>query len=195
MRPYFEYIEGINFKEKTRNKLSKYIMKNLDNFVRSASPPTKYGSYDWNWFLPQEFMPRDLIDEVGSRMKIKVSYEILGQTPYTRGKIHIDRIVPNVPPRVTLLNFPIYPLDNLKFGPTRFYELLEGNTKEDYDSCVFDQKCEVDYSKGKPVLFNLQRYHNAWNDVNDHRFSVQLTTDKTFEEIIELYDQNELFEL
>ena len=195
MRPYFQYLEGIAFKEETRVKISEIIMSNLDNFIRSASPPTKYGSYDWNWFLPQNLMPRDLIDEVGNRMKIPVSYEILGQTPFTRGKIHVDRIVPNLPPRVTLLNFPIYPLDNTIFGPTRFYELLEGDPKQDYDSCVFEQKAEVDYSVGKPVVFNLQRYHNAWNDVNDHRFNVQLCTNKTMDELMDLYDNNELYEI
>lgn len=194
MKPYFAYIDGISFQQETREKLANFIMSNLDNFMRSGSPPTKYGSYDWNWFLPQEFMPRHLIDEVGDRIKIPVSYEILGQTPYTRGKIHVDRIVPNVPPRVCLLNFPIYPLDNSVFGPTKFFDLLEGNTSVDYESCKFELKAETDYSLNKPVLFNLQEYHCAWNDVNDHRFNVQLTTSKTFEEVYDLYQQGELFD-
>lgn len=193
MRPYFEYIDGINFSNETRKKLAEYVMSNLQLFNRSSTKLSSTGTYDWNWFLYQKDIPTDLMDEVGKRFKIPVNYEILGQTPYTNGRIHIDRIVPNVPPRISLINFPIYPLDFNKVGPTKYWDLISGTT-DDYDNAVFEFKCEVDYSIGKPVIFNLQKYHNAVNDVNDHRFNAQFTTDVPFEEIIELYDKGQLFE-
>lgn len=193
MRPYFEYVDGINFTKETREKLADYVMSNLHLFNRSSTKLSSTGTYDWNWFLYRKDIPTELMDEVGKRFKIPVSYEILGQTPYTNGRIHLDRIVAGVPPRISLINFPIYPLDFNKVGPTKYWELISGTT-DDYDNAVFEFKCEVDYSIGKPVIFNLQKYHNAVNDVNDHRFNAQFTTDVPFEEIIELYDKGQLFE-
>lgn len=193
MRPYFEYVDGINFSNNTRIKLADYVMNNLHLFNRSSTKLSSTGSYDWNWFLYQKDIPMDLMDEVGKRFKIPVNYEILGQTPYTNGRIHIDRIVPGIPSRISLMNFPIYPLDFNQVGPTKYWELVQGTT-DDYDNAVFDFKCEVDYSLGKPVIFNLQKYHNAVNNVKDHRFNAQFTTELPFEEIIDLYDRGELFE-
>jgi hypothetical protein len=193
MRPYFEYVKGINFTDETRKKLADYVMKNLHLFNRSSTKLSSTGTYDWNWFLYQSNIPTDLMDEVGKRFKIPVNYEILGQTPYTTGRIHIDRIVPNIPPRISLINFPIYPLDFNKIGPTRYWDLIDGTT-DDYDNAVFDFKCEVDYSLRLPVIFNLQQYHSAVNEVNDHRFNAQFTTELPFEEIVYLYDKGQLFE-
>jgi len=52
----------------------------------------------------------------------------------------------------------------------------------------------VDYTTGvECVIFNLQEYHCAWNDRNDHRFSIQFTTDLPFDEIVNLYDTGKLF--
>jgi hypothetical protein len=193
MRPYFEYIEGINFEEDTRTKLSSYVMNNLDLFERSGSKPTKkYGKYDWNWFLPRDHMPKHLMDELGKKFKIPVTYEILGQSSWTDGKIHVDRIIEGIPPRITLINFPIYPLEPELFGPTRFWKLTEGKYV-DYDNAKFELQAEVDYTKKLPVIFNLQEYHNAVNLRDDHRFNAQFTTNLPFDEIISLYDSGDLF--
>lgn len=193
MEPYFKYVEGINFKKETREQIADYFLTNFNLFVPSSSKPTKkFGEYDWNFFLPKEHMPAHLLSEVGDRFKIPVTYDIIGQQPYTNGKIHVDRIMPGIPPRVTLINFPIYPLDPKDFGPTRYWELVEG-TYEDYDNAVFDLKAEVDYTKELPVIFNLQKYHNAVNMRNDYRFNAQFTTDLPFEVVVDLYNKGELF--
>ena len=193
MRPYFEYIKGINFKDETLKSLSSYVMDNLSLFERSGSKPTtKYGKYDWNWFLPRNHIPYELMDEIGKQFKIPVTYEILGQSEHTDGKIHVDRIVEGLPPRITLINFPIYPLDPSLFGPTRFWKLTSG-TYDDYDNATFELQAEVDYTKRLPVIFNLQEYHNAVNLRNDHRFNAQFTTDLPFDEIVHLYDTGNLF--
>ena len=193
MRPYFEYIEGLDFTATTRAALSTYVMENLDLFNRSSTKLNKYGTYDWNWFLYGKDIPTVLMDEVGKRFKIPVRYEILGQTPYTNGRKHIDRIVEGVPPRISLINFPIYPLDYNKIGPTQFWNLLSGTT-DDYDNAEFELACEVDYSLQKPVIFNLQQYHNALNDCDDHRFNAQFTTNLSFNNLMDLYDKGQLFE-
>jgi len=193
MYPYFQYVEGINFKIETRNALADNILSNAENYKRSANYRTnKYGKYDWNWFCPRHLIPTELMDEVGKRFLIPVSYEILGQTPYTEGKIHIDRKVEGLPPRVTLINFPIYPFDMNTYGPTNFFELTEGSYA-DYDNATFTLKASVDYKKNLPVIFNLQEYHNAVNDTNDFRFNAQFTTGLEFDEILELYNTNKLF--
>ena len=54
MRPYFEYLTGIDFKEETRSKLASYVMENLNLFERSGSKPTtKYTTtvrpWDFRW--------------------------------------------------------------------------------------------------------------------------------------------------
>ena len=133
------------------------------------------------------------MDEIGKKFKIPVTYEILGQSEHTNGKIHVDRVIEGLPPRITLINFPIYPLDPSLFGPTRFWKLVDG-TYNDYDNAKFEMQAEVDYKKQLPVIFNLQEYHNAVNLRNDHRFNAQFTTHIPFDEIIELYDKNKLFD-
>jgi len=194
MKPYFQYVEGIQFKKETRRKLAENILKNAEDYIRSSNDhANKYGKYDWNWFCPSDLMPTELMDEIGKRFKIPVSYEILGQTPYTDGKIHIDRLVPGLPPRVSLINFPIYPFDMTTYGPTNFFKLLEGSYT-DYDNAVFEKQCSVDYKHNLPVIFNLQEYHNAVNNTNDYRFNAQFTTDLPFEQVCELYEKNELFD-
>ena len=192
MEPYFKYIEGIDFTPETRQKIADNIMVNRENYFRSGTKEDKFGFYDWNWFCPRKLMPRDLMDEVGKRFNVPVSYEILGQTPYTDGKIHIDKQIPDNPPRETLINFPIYPLSNDIFEPTNFFK-LESGTYIDYDNAVFKLKASTDYSLGLPVIFNLQEFHNAVNNRDDYRFSCQFTTDLTFEEIVNIYNQGELF--
>jgi hypothetical protein len=183
MRPYFEYVKGINFSEETRKKLADNILSNAEDYIRSANyRHNKYGKYDWNWFCPRNLIPTDL----------PVHYEILGQTPYTDGKIHIDRKVEGLPPRVTLINFPIYPFDMSIYGPTNFFKLIEGSYG-DYDNAIFEKQCSVDYKHNLPVIFNLQEYHNAVNDTNDYRFNCQFTTDLEFKDLVELYDNEELF--
>lgn len=194
MTPYFEYVEGINFTKETRKQLADNILSNAENYIRSSNDHVnKHGKYDWNWFCPRNLIPTNLMDEVGKRFNIPVSYEILGQTPYTDGKIHIDRKVPGLPPRVSLINFPIYPFDMNNYGPTNFFELKEGSYT-DYDNAVFEKKCSVDYSKNLPVIFNLQEFHNAVNDTNDYRFNAQFTIDLPFEEVVSLYRKGELFD-
>tara|TARA_B000000532_G_scaffold239845_1_gene229908 strand:+ start:311 stop:895 length:585 start_codon:yes stop_codon:yes gene_type:complete len=194
MEPYFKYVEGINFTPETRKKLADNILSNAEDYIRSANyRHNKYGKYDWNWFCPRELMPTELMDEVGKRFNIPVSYEILGQTPYTDGKIHIDRKVEGLPPRVTLINFPVYPFDMSIYGPTNFFKLTKGSYS-DYDNATFELQCSVDYSHNLPVIFNLQEYHNAVNDTNDYRFNAQFTTDLEAEEIFELYDSGKLFD-
>jgi hypothetical protein len=194
MYPYFEYVEGINFTQETRSKLADNILSNAENYIRSANyRVNKYGKYDWNWFCPRDLIPTELMDEVGKRFNIPVAYEILGQTPFTNGKIHTDRVVPGLPPRISLINFPIYPMNMDVYGPTNFFDLVEG-TYEDYDNAVFELKCSVDYSKNLPVVFNLQEYHNAVNDTNDYRFNAQFTTELPFEEVVALYRKGELFD-
>jgi hypothetical protein len=192
MEPYFKYIEGIDFTPETRQKIADNIMSNRENYFRSGTKEDKFGFNDWNWFCPKDLMPRDLMDEVGKRFKIPISYEILGQTPYTYGKIHIDKKIPNNPPRETLINFPIYPLNKDIFSPTNFFELKSGSY-DDYDNAVFKLKASVDYSLGLPVIFNLQEFHNAVNPKDDYRFNCQFTTDLTFKEIVNIYNQGELF--
>lgn len=193
MRPYFEYVEGINFTDETRKKLAENILSNAEDYGRSATyNKNKYGKYDWNWFCPRDLIPTELMDEVGKRFKIPVAYEILGQTPYTDVKIHIDRKVEGLPPRVTLINFPIYPFDMDTYGATNFFKMTSGDYR-DYDNATFELQCSVDYKRNLPVIFNLQEYHNAVNDTNDYRFNCQFTTGLEFEELIELYDTNQLF--
>ena len=113
-------------------------------------------------------------------------------TAITDGKIHIDRKVEGLPPRVTLINFPIYPFDMSIYGPTNFFKLIEGSYG-DYDNAIFEKQCSVDYKHNLPVIFNLQEYHNAVNDTNDYRFNCQFTTDLEFKDLVELYDNEELF--
>lgn len=193
MYPYFEYVHGINFTETTRRKLADNILSNAENYIRSANYHTnKHGKYDWNWFCPRDLMPTELMDEVGKRFLIPVSYEILGQTPWTDGKIHIDRKVEGLPPRVTLINFPVYPFDMSTYGPTNFFELVEG-TYTDYDNARFELRASVDYKHNLPVIFNLQEYHNAVNNTDDFRFNAQFTTDLEFDEILDLYKNKKLF--
>jgi|TARA_B110000977_G_scaffold135648_1_gene172529 hypothetical protein len=193
MEPYFKYVEGINFTEKTRKKLADNILSNAENYMRSSNDhANKHGKYDWNWFCPRNLIPTELMDEVGKRFCIPVSYEILGQTPYTNGKIHIDRKVEGLPPRVTLINFPIYPFDMNTYGPTNFFELVEGRYT-DYDNAKFELRASVDYKYNLPVIFNLQEYHNAVNDTNDFRFNAQFTTALEGPEIFELYNSGKLF--
>jgi hypothetical protein len=193
MEPYFKYVEGINFTPETRKKLADNILSNAEDYIRSANyRHNKYGKYDWNWFCPRNLIPTELMDEVGKRFNIPVSYEILGQTPYTDGKIHTDRKVEGLPPRVTLINFPIYPFDMSVYGPTNFFKLIEGSYS-DYDNAVFELQCSVDYSHNLPVIFNLQEYHNAVNDTDDYRFNCQFTTDLEGPEIFELYNSGKLF--
>ena len=193
MRPYFQVINELSFTKQTRKNIWKHLEDNLDNFCRSTGETDVHGKYDWNWFCPRELMPTELMDEVGKRFKIPVAYEILGQTPYTDGKIHIDRKVEGLPPRVTLINFPVYPFDMNVYGPTNFFKLTDGSYS-DYDNATFELQCSVDYSHNLPVIFNLQEYHNAVNDTNDYRFNAQFTTDLEAEEIFELYDSGKLFD-
>ena len=193
MEPYFKYVEGINFTPETRSKLADNILSNAEDYIRSANyRHNKYGKYDWNWFCPRNLIPTELMDEVGKRFNIPVSYEILGQTPYTDGKIHTDRKVEGLPPRVTLINFPIYPFDMSVYGPTNFFKLTNGSYA-DYDNATFELQCSVDYSHNLPVIFNLQEYHNAVNDANDYRFNAQFTTALEGPEIFELYNSGKLF--
>ena len=192
MEPYFKLIEGIDFTQETRQKIADNVLANCDNYFRSGTKEDKFGFNDWNWFCPRDLMPRDLMDEVGKRFKIPVAYELLGQTPYTYGKIHIDKQIPTNPPRETLINFPIYPLNKDLFSPTNFFQ-LESGTYDDYDNAVFKLKASVDYSIGLPVIFNLQEFHNAVNPGSDYRFNVQFTTDIPFQELVNIYNQGELF--
>lgn len=194
MFPYFEYVEGINFTQQTRIKLAENILSNAENYIRSSNDhANKYGKYDWNWFCPRNLIPIKLMDEVGKRFKIPVEYEILGQTPFTNGKIHIDRIIPGLPPRISLINFPIYPMNMNIYGPTNFFKLTKGSYS-DYDNAIFELQCSVDYSKNLPVIFNLQEYHNAVNNIDDYRFNAQFTTDIPFIELVKLYRKNKLFD-
>ena len=195
MRPYFQVVNELGFTQQTRKNIWKHLEDNLDNFCRSTGETDVHGKYDWNWFLPNQYIPKDLAKEVTDRLCIPYSYEVLGQTPFTQGKIHKDRIdEPPCPPRISLLNFPIYPLEAENFGPTKYWKKLYGDEHKDYDGCVWEHVCEVDYTTGvECVIFNLQEYHCAWNDRHDHRFSIQFTTDLPFDEIVNLYDTGKLF--
>lgn len=194
MNDYFCYIEGINFSKKTSEKLGKHCLDTFHLFKRSASrKTTKYGEYDFNYFALPDNIPIDLMDEVGKRFKIPVSYEILGQEPMTDGKIHIDRKIPGYPPRETLIMFPVYPFEKENVGPTQFFELKEGSYL-DYENAIFEFKCEVDWSLGLPTILNLQKYHCAQNLRHDFRFAAQFTTDIKFQEMVLLYKSGELFE-
>jgi|TARA_B110000858_G_C17630120_1_gene393136 hypothetical protein len=192
MEPYFKYIEDINFTPETRQKLADNIMSNHENYVRSGTKVDKFGFNGCNWFCPRELIPKDLMDEVGKRFKIPVAYEIIGQMPYIYTKIHVDGKVYGNPPRESLINFPIYPLNKDLTGPTNFFKLEDG-TYKDYDNASFKLKAIVDYSLGLPFIFNLQEYHNAVNARNDYRFHCQFTTDIPFKDIVNIYNQGELF--
>ncbi len=192
MRPYFEYVEGINFTDETRKKLAENILSNAEDYGRSATyNKNKYGKYDWNWFCPRDLIPTELMDEVGKRFKIPVAYEILGQTPYTVGKIHIDQYNPYVP-RISVISLPIYPQDRSKFGPTQFWTLQSG-TYENYDKAVFKNEYTATYETEDAIIFNLQEFHSALNETDDFRFHCQFSTDIPFDEIVKLYDTNQLF--
>ena len=194
MRPYFEYVKGINFSEETRKKLADNILSNAEDYIRSANyRHNKYGKYDWNWFCPRNLIPTDLMDEVGKRFKIPVHYEILGQTPFTIGKIHVDQKNPFVP-RVSVISIPVYPLDIRSFGPTKFWT-LESGEYSDYDNAKFKLQETINYTDHTAVIFNLLEYHNATNETNDYRFHCQFSTDIPFNEIVELYDKGKLFKL
>ena len=75
------------------------------------------------------------MDEVGKKFLVDVHYEILGQTPFTIGKIHVDQKNPFVP-RVSVISIPVYPLDIRSFGPTKFWT-LESGEYSDYDNAKF----------------------------------------------------------
>ena len=58
MRPYFQYVKGINFTQETRKKLADNILSNAEDYIRSANyKHNKYGKYDWNWFCPRNLIP------------------------------------------------------------------------------------------------------------------------------------------
>ena len=138
-------------------------------------------------------MPYELMDEVGKRFKIPISYEILGQEPMTDGKIHIDRRVPELPPRETLIMFPVYPFNLKDVGPTQFFDLTKGSY-EKYESATFELRCEIDWSVDLPAMLNLQEYHCAQNMRDDFRFGAQFTTDIPYNEMLLMYLSGELFE-
>tara|TARA_R110000744_G_scaffold148331_1_gene261351 strand:- start:674 stop:1078 length:405 start_codon:yes stop_codon:yes gene_type:complete len=130
--------------------------------------------------------------QLGSKFKIPLTHEILGTDPFTDGKIHKDRIVPNVPPRVSLVFFPVYPFNLNNVDSTNFYSLAKG-TYNDYDDAVFKKECAVDWAPGKPAILNLQEYHAAMNLRPDLRFAAQFTTTLTFYELVALNDIGELY--
>ena len=192
MRPYCQYVKGLSFTQETQDKLVEHILANKDNFAYTGTKPDKYGKTDWNWYCPKDYMPTELMDEVGKRFKVPVHYEILEQTPYTVGKIHIDQYNPYVP-RISVISLPIYPQDRSKFGPTQFWTLQSG-TYEDYDKAVFKNEYTATYETEDAIIFNLQEFHSALNETDDFRFHCQFSTDIPFNEIVELYDTNQLFD-
>lgn len=193
MLPYFKYIDYEYDRELTK-QIGQYCVDNFDKFVMSSSREcNKYGRYDYNYFLPREHMCTDLMNQLGHRFKVELTHEILGQDPFTDGKIHIDRVIPNVPPRISLVFFPIYPFDLNNIDSTNFYE-LESGSYDDYDTAVFKKRCGVDWSLGKPAILNLQEYHAAMNLRPDLRFAAQFTTDMSFEEMCELDANGELYD-
>jgi hypothetical protein len=193
MVPYFKYLNNYEYSKDTTAELGKYCKTNFDKFVMSSSREcNKYGRYDYNYFLPSVHMPTELMSELGKHFKIKLTHEILGQSAFTDGKIHIDRMVPGVPPRVSLIFFPIYPLNLENVDPTNWY-ILESGSYSEYDSAVFKKQASADWTLGKPALINLQEYHCAQNMRNDLRFAAQFTTDKTFDEMIEIDNKGELY--
>jgi len=191
MLPYFLKIKNLNFKEDVKKNLKEYVLKNLDKFDRNFNKvPYKYGSYDGNWYLPKQYMPFDLLDTIGNLFKIKISYEILAQSSFTNGRIHRDGNYPNLPPRSTVINFPIYP-DNCTIG-TKFYNLEEGSY-DDFDNAIWKEICEVTYEDNHPVILNTQKWHAVQNNVKEKRFCAQITTDLKFTEVVNLYIKNKLY--
>jgi hypothetical protein len=132
------------------------------------------------------------MNKLGSKFKIDLTHEILGQDPFTDGKIHIDRVIPNVPPRISLVMFPVYPFNLMNIDSTSFFTLEEGSYS-DYDDAVWKKQCAVDWAPGKPAILNLQEYHAAMNLRSDLRFAAQFTTALSFQELSDLDDQGELF--
>ena len=194
MNNYFHYVEGINFSKETSEKLGQYCLDTFHLMKRSASRKTvKYGEYDFNYFVTPDNIPTEMMDEVGKKFIIPVSYEILGQEPMTDGKIHIDRKIPGYPPRETLIMFPVYPFEKENIGPTQFFDLVKGSYS-DYENAEFEFKCEIDWTLGLPAILNLQEYHCAQNLRDDFRFAAQFTTDIEFDEMVLLYKSGELFE-
>ena len=193
MFPYFKYID-YPYETEVTQKIGQYCVENFDRFEMSSSKEcNKYGRYDYNYYLPRDHMCTDLMNELGSRFKITLTHEILGQAPFTDGKIHIDRIVPGVPPRIALIFFPVYPLDLMNMDSTNFYTLKSGSY-DDYDSAVFQKEAAVDWSLGRPAILNLQEYHAAMNLRGDLRFAAQFTTEFTFDELVALDEAGELYE-
>ena len=43
------------------------------------------------------------------------------------------------------------------------------------------------------MKYNLQEYNNAVNETKDYTFNCQFTTDLEFKDLVELYDNEELF--
>lgn len=192
MRPYFKYID-YEYDQSVANKIGQYCVDNFDKFMRSSSRQcNKYGRYDYNYFLPRDHMCTDLMNQLGNKFKVPLTHEILGQDPFTDGKIHIDRMIPGVPPRVSLVFFPVYPFDHMNIDPTNFYDLEKGSY-DDYDEAVWRKRCAVDWSHGRAAILNLQEYHSAINLRPDLRFAAQFTTDKTFDELVALDDAGELY--
>lgn len=193
MLPYFKFIDYPVSRGLTQ-QIGQYCINNVDKFVMSSSRQcNKYGRYDYNYFLPREHMCTDLMNELGKHFKIPLTHEILGQDPYTDGKIHIDRVIPDVPPRISLVFFPVYPfvLDNV--DTTNFYDLKAGSY-DDYDTAVFRKRCAVDWTIGKPAILNLQEYHAAMNLRGERRYAAQFTTDIPFDELCDMADNGELYE-
>ena len=182
---YFKILEGIEFSSATKNQLEKYILKNKDYFKYTGTKPDEYGNTDWNWYCPNDLLPTNLIDEVGKRFNIPVKYEILGQTPWTKGKIHKDWVSKEVP-RVCCISLPITPNYD-DFSCTQFWR------KDRFENYILAD--EVDYSiPVKAVVFNLQEWHCAINPTHHYRFHCQFATDLPFEQVCELYENNELFD-
>lgn len=193
MQPYFQYLENYQYDKAVNDQIGQYCFDNFDKFERSSSRLTnKYGRYDYNYFLPAQYIPTELMNELGKHFKIDLTHEILGQDPFTDGKIHQDRIVPGLPPRISLIMFPVWPLNRDNIDPTNFYTLEKGSYQE-YDDAVWKKRTSVDWSLGKPAILNLQEYHSAINLRSAKRFGAQFTTDKTFEEMVELYNNGELY--
>ena len=193
MLPYFKRID-YKYDKSLANEIGQYCVDNFDKFMKSSSREcNKYGRYDYNYFLPRDHMCTDLMNKLGSRFKIPLTHEILGQDPFTDGKIHIDRVIPDVPPRISLVFFPVYPFNLMNIDSTNFYTCEKGSYS-DYDTAVWKKQCAVDWSTGKPAILNLQEYHAAMNLRPDLRFAAQFTTDLTFEEMCELDERGELYE-
>jgi hypothetical protein len=192
MLPYFKYIDYTYDRSLTK-EIGQYCVDNFDKFMKSSSREcNKYGRYDYNYFLPRDHMCTDLMNKLGSKFKIGLTHEILGQDPFTDGKIHIDRVIPNVPPRISLVFFPIYPFNLMNVDSTNFYTCEEGEYAQ-YDDAVWKKQCAVDWSLGKPAILNLQQYHAAMNLRPDLRFAAQFTTALSFEQLCTLDEQGKLF--